>query len=182
MAKLTWQYLLGGLFAAAFVGSLLALFFSASDKTQLTTVVIVMVGALLLVGVLPQLTEFKIGPAGIDAKLSRIETKVDKANERIAELFALSMSRDTFGQLKKLNDGWMDHYYLDPELKVGLADELNHLKSLGYIQFDKDENVKGVENLPTGNQSNLSRYISVTHTGKRFIELREQTSEHLGAA
>jgi hypothetical protein len=118
----------------------------------------------------------------LERKVEKTNEDIAKTNEYIAELFALSMSRDTFGQLKKLNDGWTGHYYLDPAFKVGLADELNHLKSLGYIQFDKDNRVKGVEDLPSGNQNNLSQYISVTDTGKRFIKLREQTSEHLGAA
>ena len=47
---------------------------------------------------------------------------------------------------------------------------------LGYIKFDRDPCVKGVEDLPKGNHPDdrLSRYISVTPQGHAFIVLREQ--------
>ena len=173
-----WQHLLCGLFAVAFLCAMLLLLFSSGDKASIVAVVGILAGALMLAVVLPQLVEFSIGPKGVWAKLRELETEVQKAKENIAELFALSMSPDAYGHLTKLhNDGWTGHYYLDPELKVGLAVELNYLKSLGYIRFDKVEAVKGVEDLPKGNQDNLSQFISVTQAGKRFATLRQQTAE-----
>jgi predicted nucleotide-binding protein len=116
----------------------------------------------------------------INQKMAAVQREVDAASLKIAELFALSMSSDGYHQLCKLEKGWDGHYFLDPDLHAGLAQELRHLKMLGYIEFDKDPKVKGVGNLPTGNQNNLSRFISVTDTGRRFIELREEALKQLG--
>jgi len=116
----------------------------------------------------------------INQKMAAVQRDVDAASLRIAELFALSMSNDGYHQLRKLDKGWDGHYFLDPDLHAGLAQELRHLKMLGYIIFDRDPNIRGVGNLPKGNQHNLSRFVSVTETGKRFIELREEALKQLG--
>jgi hypothetical protein len=177
MLKLTWQSVLGGLFALALAATTAALVFSSGDKAGLVTATAIFTGALILVAALPRLSEFTIGPRGVVGKISQLQVEVNTANEHIAELFVLSMSDDAFGNLTKLDGGWNDHYYLDPELKVGLAVELNYLKTLGYISFDKEPSVKGVEDLPKGNQTKLSRFISVTAAGKRFIDLRQRAKK-----
>jgi hypothetical protein len=86
------------------------------------------------------------------------------------------MSHDFFFQLKMLSTGKYGAYWLDPELKVGLAPELNYLKMVGYIKFDQDSTVTDIRDLPKGDRpdDNLSRYISVTPQGYAFIEFREQ--------
>jgi predicted nucleotide-binding protein len=123
----------------------------------------------------------RLGPkeSKLATSLRVVQSDVDAARKETAELFALSMSDDAFHNLLKLRAGWDGHYYLDPGGRSGLVQELRHLKLLGYIALDKDPNVKGIGNLPTGNQSGLSRFVSVTTTGQRFIELREEAIKRL---
>jgi len=109
-------------------------------------------------------------------ELERVKAEVIQAKSQIDQLYALSMSDDMFYQLKTLSTGSYGAYWLDPDLKVGLAPELNFLKMLGYIKFDRDVSVQGVEDLPKGDhpEGRLSQYISVTSQGHQFIILREQ--------
>ena len=73
-----WQYLIGGLFALAFLATLVRFLFFSTDRSTAATVLAVMTGGLLLVAVLPQIAEFSIGLKGVSAKLERVENKVDK--------------------------------------------------------------------------------------------------------
>ena len=86
------------------------------------------------------------------------------------------MSDDAFVQLKKLASGSYGPFWLDPELRVGLAPELNYFKILGFIKFDRIGGVVDVRDLPKGDHpnDNLSNYISVTPQGFTFVRLREQ--------
>lgn len=111
---------------------------------------------------------------GVEIDLVKVSVK--QAKDQIGELYLLSMSDDAYGQLKKLRTSSYGAFWLDPELRVGLAPELNYFKVLGYIEFDRDPNVVDVRDLPKGDHpdDNLSRYITVTPQGERFIDLREQ--------
>jgi hypothetical protein len=113
-------------------------------------------------------------------EIERVKVAVDQAKSEIDRLYALSMSEDAFGQLKRLSTGLYKPFWLDPELKVGLAPELNYLKMIGYIKFDRDPKVVDVRDLPTGDHDdNLCRYISVTPLGHEFIDFREKAQERL---
>ena len=57
MSQSTWRYVIGGLFGIAFLAALLGLFFSSVNATVLTTVMVLMAGALVLVSMLPQVSE-----------------------------------------------------------------------------------------------------------------------------
>jgi hypothetical protein len=118
-----------------------------------------------------RLTELS-GPGGWGAKFAQLETEIAKTKLKVEELFLLSMSEAAFSNLCKLHDGWAGEYWLDPSLRSGLAAELNHFKLLGYIQFNNGLNIHGVGNIPTGNQSNLSQYISLTALGKQYVLAR----------
>lgn len=106
-------------------------------------------------------------------ELERVKTAVDQAETAIDRLYALSMSDDAFGQLKKLSTGNFGGYWLDPKLTVGLAAEINYFKILGYISFKK---IADTRDLPTGDHptDNLSDYIRVTPLGDEFIAFREK--------
>lgn len=99
--------------------------------------------------------------------------RVKAQDSKIAKLYALSMSEDAFGQLKKLSTGNYGSFWLDPNLTVGLAAEINYFKILGYIKFKKVEDTR---DLPKGDHpnENLSDYISVTPQGHAFMALREE--------
>jgi hypothetical protein len=99
--------------------------------------------------------------------------RVKAQESKIAKLYALSMSEDAFGQLKKLSTRNYGGFWLDPNLTVGLATEINYFKILGYIKFKKVEDTR---DLPKGEHpnENLSDYINVTPQGHAFIALREE--------
>lgn len=123
-----------------------------------------------------QITVALIGVVGSVAVaiLNQLLTHRVKASEnKIAELYALSMSEDAFGQLKKLSTGDFGGFWLDPNLTAGLAAEINYFKILGYIKFKK---VQDTRDLPKGDHpnENLSDYITVTPQGHAFIALREE--------
>lgn len=99
--------------------------------------------------------------------------RVKAQDSKIAKLYALSMSEDAFGQLKKLSTGNYGGFWLDPNLTVGLAAEINYFKILGYIKFKKVEDTRDLPKDEHPNE-NLSDYISVTPQGHAFIALREE--------
>ena len=103
------------------------------------------------------------------------ERRVEAAIDR---LYALSMSESAFEQLKKLSTGNYGGFWLDPNLTVGLAAEINYFKILGYISFTK---IADTRDLPKGYHpnENLSDYIAVTSLGHEFIALREKAQERL---
>ena len=120
-----------------------------------------------------------IGVAGsvTVAVLNQILASRVKAQEsKIAKLYALSMSEDAFDQLKKLSTGKYGGFWIDPNLTVGLAPEINYFKILGYIKFDKVKEVQDTRDIPKGDHpnENLSDYITVTPQGHAFIALREE--------
>ena len=104
---------------------------------------------------------------------SYLQARVKGQESKIAKLYALSMSKDAFQQLKRLNTGNYGGFFIDPALTVGLAAEINYFKMLGYITF---KNIADTRDLPKGKHpdENLSDYISVTKQGQDFIALREE--------
>src|SRR4051812_11910400 len=104
-----------------------------------------------------------------------LQRRLADQGERIDELYLLSMSNDAFTQLRKLASGDFGPYWVDPDMRYGLGPELNHLKILGFIRFDRDPAVPDIRELPKGNQPQLSRFISVTEHGHEFIRRRQET-------
>src|SRR5260370_32897611 len=121
------------------------------------------------------------GPFGLEFDVKEVRKDMNRVMDQIANLYALSMSSTTYGNLKKLARGESNKFFLDPNLKVGLAVELDYLQVLGYIAFDKIQSVRGVADLPKGHRADdkLSRYIRVTESGKDFIKLREGMEQRL---
>jgi hypothetical protein len=104
-----------------------------------------------------------------------LQRRLVDQGDRIDELYLLSMSEDAFGQLRKLASGHFGSYWVDPDMRYGLGPELNHLKILGFIRFDRDPAVPDIRELPKGNQPELSQFISVTDHGHEFIRRRQET-------
>jgi len=114
-----------------------------------------------------------VGSATVAVLNHLLAGRVKAQESKIAKLYALSMSEDAFEQLKKLSSGNYGGFWLDPNLVVGLAAEINYFKILGYIKFKK---VKDTRDLPIDDHrnENLSEYIDVTAQGHAFIALREK--------
>lgn len=71
MSNSLWQQVIGGLFGLGLASALAGLLFSSGDAAALATVVVVLVGALVLMTVLPRVVDFTFGP--MKATLGRIE-------------------------------------------------------------------------------------------------------------
>lgn len=115
-----------------------------------------------------------VGSATVAVLNQLLAGRVKKQESKLAKLYALSMSEDAFGQLEKLSTNNYGGFWLDPNLTVGLAAEINYFKILGYIKF---KNVGDTRDLPKGDHpnDNLSNYIYVTPQGYAFIALRRES-------
>ena len=125
----------------------------------------------------PAIVVALIGLAGsiIVAVLNHhLSGRVQKQERKIAQLYAMSMSEDVFRHLKNLSTNAFKAYWVDPEMRYGLGPELNYLKIVGFIRFDRDPSVPDIREMPKGDQPDLSRYVSVTELGRDFIALREE--------
>lgn len=114
------------------------------------------------------------GSAVVAVLNHHLQQRVQTQEAKIAELFALSMSDDLFAHLDRLASRSYGPYWVDPEMRYGLAPELNYLKMLGYIEFGVDAAVPDIRELPKGDNPELSDFVRVTRYGETFIELRKQ--------
>jgi len=101
------------------------------------------------------------------------------AQRAVAAFMLRSMSPAALHHLRSLRDRTNPrtaHIFIPEDNNTGLCGELNHLKTLGYIQFTGHSNIHGVENLPRDNQSYGILYdaIEVTETGREFLELHDK--------
>jgi hypothetical protein len=108
---------------------------------------------------------FKVGPVEIGeikADVAIVQQQVSDLGNKVAEIFLLAMAGPMYANLKKLASGEFGRY----EMSEGLMRELYHLRDMGYIE------VNSIRAIPS-HEENLSRYVKVTGTGQRFVELRE---------
>ena len=107
-----------------------------------------------------------------------LKKRVQTNSKRLDELYLLSMSDKAFKYLEKLNQpGGFGPFYVSP----AMPRELGLLEDLGYIHFKGD--LKGMDDFRDkfeGKQDdgNLSDYIELTPTGKRFYEARIKANVH----
>ena len=95
-------------------------------------------------------------------ELRGVRHRLDETNERITELFLLTMAPPMYENLRKIASGNFGLY----EMSWGLERELYHLRDIGYIR------VNSIQSIPRHGQ-NLSDYVNITESGKSFVELRE---------
>jgi hypothetical protein len=106
-----------------------------------------------------------------------LQRRLTDQGNRIDQLYLLSMSDEAFGQLRKLASGNYGPYWIDPDMRYGLGPELNYFKMLGFIRFDQDGAVPDIRELPKGDQPQLSRYVSVTDEGHKYVRWRLESEE-----
>ena len=93
-------------------------------------------------------------------KLDQVQESVSDLTDRVWQLFLVTMAPSMHHNLEKLASGHFGEY----KLGGGLRRELEYLRDHGYI-----------EDVPPGvpdEGPDLSPYIVVTDTGRRFLELR----------
>jgi hypothetical protein len=146
------------------------LFLAPEVSTALVIAIAALAGLLVLSPRVFDFAELSLSKEGLVAKIRDVERKVEsteeevkKAERKIDQLFAYTMSDSIFGNLRKLATGQFGHF----KNNGGLRRELRHLRDIGYIA------VRGhIGDLPEeGN--NLSDYVTITPVGKDFVALRE---------
>ena len=108
---------------------------------------------------------FKVGPleiGEIKADVALVQQQVSDLGNKVAEIFLLAMADPMYINLKKLVSGDFGEY----EMSGGLRRELYHLRDMGYV------NVDSIGAIPPQGE-NLSSYVTVTSTGREFVEKRE---------
>ena len=125
-----WRYVAGTLFTLAFISIVVALIISSGDKSAaLVTITIVMTGALILIAILPQVTEFAIGPQGVKAKLVKLENAVREQEEKVENLTSKVKQIEekiTFEFSPALTPD------LEQELNAALLDFSAYMQNLGF--------------------------------------------------
>jgi hypothetical protein len=152
------------------VALVVRLFLATEVSAALVIAIAAVSGLLILSPRVFELAELTISKQGLIAKIRDVEQKVEsaeqgvkKAEKKIDQLFAYTMSDSMFGNLRKLAAGNFGHF----RNNGGLRRELRHLRDVGYVT------VKGhIGDLPDEG-SNLSDYVTVTPVGKDFVSLRE---------
>lgn len=92
-------------------------------------------------------------------------------NARVSELFLTTMSSAMYYNLQKLASNSFGRF----QMPQGLRRELYHLRDIGYIAVDS------ISSLPSEGL-NLSDYVRVTETGRRFVALRGDLEGAQGAS
>ncbi|MEJ2888340.1 hypothetical protein [Actinomycetospora aeridis] len=125
---------------------------------------IVAVTAVLVVAlVVPRLADLvsiKL-PGGVEAQLKEVTSELERTNDRLDSLFAISMSPWQCENLEKLASGHFGDYVMSG----GLDNDLRHLRSHGYVH------VEGIRAIPQRGE-NLSEFVEITEAGRRFVALR----------
>jgi hypothetical protein len=110
----------------------------------------------------------KVGPVEIGeikADVALVQQQVSDLGNKVAEIFLLAMADPMYINLKKLVLGQFGRY----EMSGGLKRELYHLRDMGYIH------VESIGAIPPQGE-NLSSYVTVTSTGRKFVEKREDVT------
>jgi hypothetical protein len=102
----------------------------------------------------------------LKAQVKETGVKVDETKDQIEKLFLLTMSKPMYHNLQKLANPPFGGYFMESALKR----ELYHLRNIGYIQISS-KSEGSISKIPE-RDTDLSLYVSVTDTGKEFINNR----------
>jgi hypothetical protein len=163
-----FQWFIVVLFAAIEAVLLIKMVSSDSPSSALLFAIVLIAGLLLLTGAQSfGIATISLGTRGLEAKLQEVEHKVEVANNRILELFVLTLSRGTYLELSRLaRPEGLGPYMMTP----ALSRELERLANIGYIE------VPSFDAIPTEGE-NLSDYVTITDEGREFLRLRQQLED-----
>jgi hypothetical protein len=109
----------------------------------------------------------KLGPVEVGELRSEVRSvreELSDLNQKVTRLFLTTMSPAMFENLSKLHTGHFGPF----EKTQGLKRELYHLRDIGYLA------VESISALPDEGP-NLSDFVSITETGRSFVELRRSS-------
>jgi hypothetical protein len=151
-------------------GLLVKLFMDPANAAATAAACVTLGIVLMLTPRLSELVRFgyKDGSVGaeFERRLTTAERKAQENQNRIDNLFLNSMDEDIFYNLKKLASGHFEHY----KRQSALDRQLHHLRDMGYI---KCFNIGAIPQ----EGDDLSRYVTVTEPGKKFVEFREEAEK-----
>lgn len=105
------------------------------------------------------------------AKVKETGIKIDETRDRVEKLFLATMASPMYYNLRKLANPPFGKYVLQSALKR----ELYHLRDIGYISISLKCEGSISEIPPEG--EDLSIYVTITESGKEFIEEREKIAK-----
>ena len=109
----------------------------------------------------------KVGPVELGelrSEVKSVRNELSELNRKVTKLFLTTMSPAMFHNLEKLYSG-----RFGPFTKTqGLRRELYHLRDIGYVD------IASISALPNEGQ-NLSEFVTITETGRTFVELRRSS-------
>jgi hypothetical protein len=111
----------------------------------------------------------KIGPVEIgklESDIREVKDKVSELNDLVSKQFLIAMGPDMYKNLKMINSGHFGFFEFGEW--SGLERELYFLRDIGYIQTKSIREIKKI-----GKGDNLSDFVTITETGRKFVELRE---------
>jgi hypothetical protein len=117
-------------------------------------------------------SEIKIGPVEIgkleslESDVREVKDKVSELNDLVSKQFLTAMGPDMYENLKKIDAGRFGPFEFGEW--SGLERELYFLRDIGYIQINSIREIKKI-----GKGDNLSDFVRITETGRKFVELRE---------
>jgi hypothetical protein len=161
--------------AFALIALIVLLAFTAPPSQELlmamfaavtVTVVLIFLSAARLFGVAGLLVSREGIRAAMRPEIQPVKQGINEANEKIEELFLLSMSPEMFFNLKELESGKYGHF----RKGEGLDRELRYLRTIGYINIDS------FDAIPEEGED-LSNWVQITDQGKRFVELRKKLED-----
>lgn len=165
---------------AVFLGILfieIALFYkllsshTEASSTELITAICIIGIFLVLISKGDSLKLISLGKDGFRAELEVLQKMTNENERAIVDLVhLLPMGEDAFKNLEKIATGKFGQYI--KEAHMGLETELYHLRNLGYVELNKDK-ARSIHEIPPSGEE-LSEYIKITETGKKYIELRNK--------
>jgi len=163
----------------AFVAALLGIFFYPESKTAFTTILIAMAGAIIVVAVLPNVEEFGVGPKGVNAKLRRVEERLDIQSEVLTEqqriinqLVIYSLAGQPYEMLRHIEDG-TEYIYHDDSPNNDHKRWANFLLDNGFIEPRRDK-TKWLQFDQNFHLKNISEFAKTTPAGHFLVTLRDK--------
>jgi hypothetical protein len=175
MRRDAWHYIIAALFCTAFLVALFGVFRQSANTTAFVALLAIMAGALILIALLPYLTEFYVGPKGVGGKLSRLEERQDTLDSRLRAIqFTLTglVSKNEYPKLIGLTqEEFLVNYH--PEM----YQELKHLDAMGFLRPRGDHGLVDTRNQYAHReqeQFDLKEFVEITEKGREYLKLLDK--------
>jgi hypothetical protein len=176
MSKNAWRYIIAALFCIAFLVALFGVFRQWENASALVAMLAIMAGALILILLLPYLTEFYIGPKGVGGKLSRMEERQDSLDSRLQAIQLTLTGLVTKNEYPKLTglaqkEAFLVNYHPD------MYEELKHLDAMGFLQPLAGHGLIDIRNQYEHKEQeefDLKEFVEITEQGREYLKLFDE--------